>query len=326
MKTITDLREWHELLGRSTLVAGQVHREAISIIDRLRAGHKHVVEMLMDRLARQAARLRTSTEVLTSEVERHMATLEAEQARAAVLEEELAAEREITAALNDRLVEFERGGEGERAEAWRAVTQALNEVCPDWAKADLCGQDCAVAAIRSLAGRAAAGPALEPEQGQQGMTPEGAFLRDVGHECRRARAKHPGTEAMGNALAEETGEVAQALADEPAEHVYKECVQVASTAMRIALEGDRAVDFIRARRGLDALPGSPFVGFGWDNVKTPHDLRAALAARLTIHLTDKHGMPGAGALAHDLAGEVVATFGKHLAEHGPSRDLPHHQA
>lgn len=80
---------------------------------------------------------------------------------------------------------------------------------------------------------------------------ESEFLADVAIEVARARAKFPGCEGLHAALAEEAGEVATALMDKPRSEIYKEAVQTAAMALRIALEGDPLFDGIRARRGLD---------------------------------------------------------------------------
>jgi hypothetical protein len=121
----------------------------------------------------------------------------------------------------------------------------------------------------------------------------GRFLEDIRAEFHRARAKHPTTLAMSNALLEEAGELAMALADEPYENVYKEAVQTASTAMRIALEGDRALDEVRAKHGLDALPGAMY---SQCNLKIVNDHNVKVLAsiddsgNLTVNVPDDYGV------------------------------------
>jgi len=63
--------------------------------------------------------------------------------------------------------------------------------------------------------------------------------RSVLHEIDRARAKFPTNKNLMIALAEEVGELAQALLQKkPNGEIYKEAIQVACVALRIAHEGD----------------------------------------------------------------------------------------
>lgn len=65
----------------------------------------------------------------------------------------------------------------------------------------------------------------------------------------KAQTKYPGNRNRLDALVEEVGEVATALMDnEGAERVRAECIDVAVTAMRLAIEGDAA--YPRQRRGM----------------------------------------------------------------------------
>lgn len=77
---------------------------------------------------------------------------------------------------------------------------------------------------------------------------ENLFLDDVRTELFRARRKFPKPDGCMLALAEEVGELAKALSDEPAENVYAEAVQVAAMALRVAIEGDPTLDEYRAAR------------------------------------------------------------------------------
>lgn len=81
----------------------------------------------------------------------------------------------------------------------------------------------------------------------------------VHHEICRARLQFPDTKHMLAALVEEVGELAQALIDRERgkavhEDVWKEAVQVACMAYRIATEGDESF-------GYD--PESGYRGPGW---------------------------------------------------------------
>lgn len=86
-------------------------------------------------------------------------------------------------------------------------------------------------------------------------TPERMFLRDVEDELAKARAKFPYSGGANTALAEEVGELAKALLDETPQRIYREAVQVATMAARIALEGDPLLDQYRTiRQGVGASP------------------------------------------------------------------------
>jgi hypothetical protein len=86
------------------------------------------------------------------------------------------------------------------------------------------------------------------------------FLSEVRAEIFRARRKFPSSDAATVALTEETGELAKACMEESIERVRAEAVQVASTAMRIALEGDVTLDGVRVRRGQ--IPFAEIFGTG----------------------------------------------------------------
>ena len=80
------------------------------------------------------------------------------------------------------------------------------------------------------------------------------FLKDVALEVIFARKKFPSSDATLAALTEEVGELAKAHMSEPWSHVYREAVQVASTAMRVAIEGDGTLIRVRHDRGRDDGP------------------------------------------------------------------------
>lgn len=86
------------------------------------------------------------------------------------------------------------------------------------------------------------------------------FLRDVHAEVERAREKFPDPDASMTALTEEVGELAQAFLDKPWTEVYKEAVQVAAMALRVATEGDPTLGETRAKRGNGDGPRCPYKG------------------------------------------------------------------
>jgi hypothetical protein len=69
-------------------------------------------------------------------------------------------------------------------------------------------------------------------------TPEQQIVAEILAEVTRARSLFPGANATNAALVEEVGEVSKALMFEPWSYVRKECIQVATMAIRLALEGD----------------------------------------------------------------------------------------
>lgn len=85
-------------------------------------------------------------------------------------------------------------------------------------------------------------------------SPDDKFLFDVQDEVARARKKHPSNRHLLAALVEEVGEAAQALIDHdmgftkgdnyttPAD-IYKELVQVACVALRIAIDSDPSFEY-----------------------------------------------------------------------------------
>lgn len=82
------------------------------------------------------------------------------------------------------------------------------------------------------------------------LTAQEKFLQDVAVENVNASARFPSTYGAYVALGEEVGELAKALMDESWARVYEEAVQVASMAMRIAVEGDPSINPIRTKHGL----------------------------------------------------------------------------
>ena len=86
------------------------------------------------------------------------------------------------------------------------------------------------------------------------MSAEMKFLSDVMAECCEARIMFPHPNACMTALTEEVGELAKAMMDEPSPRVYKEAVQVATMAMRLALEGDPTLNKVREERDAGKHP------------------------------------------------------------------------
>ena len=79
-------------------------------------------------------------------------------------------------------------------------------------------------------------------------THDANFLGAVAEEVKRARAKYPGNARRFTAIAEEFGEVARAIDNgEDRARLYAECVQLAGTALRLAVEGSE-------EHGVEALP------------------------------------------------------------------------
>lgn len=74
------------------------------------------------------------------------------------------------------------------------------------------------------------------------------FLRDMVGELASSRTEHPLPDACLAALSEELGEVAKAMLDEAPGRVRAECLQLASTALRLAVEGDPTMASTRKRR------------------------------------------------------------------------------
>lgn len=72
-----------------------------------------------------------------------------------------------------------------------------------------------------------------------GLIEVDAFFDDVRLEHAHAVTKYPAPNKNLAALVEEVGEVARALLEnKPREQLYNECVQVATMAVRIAMEAE----------------------------------------------------------------------------------------
>ena len=88
-------------------------------------------------------------------------------------------------------------------------------------------------------------------------------IGDIHFELRQAREKFPNTHDLFVALTEEVGELAKALIQQKHEHhkevthqdIYKEAIQVACMAIRLATEGDLSFP--------DFHPESGYRGRAW---------------------------------------------------------------
>lgn len=85
---------------------------------------------------------------------------------------------------------------------------------------------------------------------------EQAFLLCMLDELKKAKKKHPGNALRLVAVGEEFGEVCKAVLDEPWQNVYKECAQLSSTSLRLAVEGDSCVVTPRLNNNLNTPTGS----------------------------------------------------------------------
>lgn len=93
------------------------------------------------------------------------------------------------------------------------------------------------------------------------MQDENQLIIEILAELKRARTKFPGDNVTTLAMAEEAGELATAVFEEPRANVRKEAVQTAVMAMRVILDGDATLRLWRAARGLDPLvPGERLSG------------------------------------------------------------------
>ena len=83
---------------------------------------------------------------------------------------------------------------------------------------------------------------------------QNGFLLNVEQETLLAIKKFPEPWGLMTALTEEVGELAKALMDESSDRVWKEAVQVAAMALRVAVEGDPSLDHIRINRNAGRHP------------------------------------------------------------------------
>jgi len=80
----------------------------------------------------------------------------------------------------------------------------------------------------------------------------GKALMAVRDEILSAIEQYPYPDGLMCALTEEVGELARAMMSEPRDNIRSEAIQVAATAIRIAMDGDPTLDGIRAKRNADA--------------------------------------------------------------------------
>lgn len=86
------------------------------------------------------------------------------------------------------------------------------------------------------------------------ITDDEIFAARVPRELDLARRLFPAPNAMLAALVEEVGEIAKAMMYEPWSHVVSECLQVATMAQRLAVEGDQTMRIFRFANGNDDMP------------------------------------------------------------------------
>lgn len=77
---------------------------------------------------------------------------------------------------------------------------------------------------------------------------EKGFMLNVEQELLLAKKKFPQPNPTMTALTEEVGELAKAMMGEGSDRVWKEAVQVAVMALRVAVEGDPSLDAERELR------------------------------------------------------------------------------
>lgn len=87
-------------------------------------------------------------------------------------------------------------------------------------------------------------------------TPSPMTLAAVAAEVQRGRKKFPGNRFMLAALAEEIGELAEAMSKGDADGIHREAIQVAAVALRIAEEGDATAYRIDSLIQLIACAGA----------------------------------------------------------------------
>lgn len=100
------------------------------------------------------------------------------------------------------------------------------------------------------------------------------MLADISQEIEDTRQKFPGNHHKLAVLSEEVGELAQAMLQheydgQPAINVYREAVQVAAMAIRLAIEGDHSFKYrhpekIRWEHGTPTKDGWYAVMFSYD--------------------------------------------------------------
>lgn len=87
-------------------------------------------------------------------------------------------------------------------------------------------------------------------------TPSPLILAALAAEVRRGRAKFPGNRFMLAVLAEELGELAEAMVKRDRDAIHREAIHVAAIALRIAEEGDATTYHIDSLIQLVAACGA----------------------------------------------------------------------
>lgn len=148
-------------------------------------------------------------------------------------------------------------------------------------------------------------------------TRDNIFIEALRKEAERARKKFPSSDYMLTALMGEVGELAQALLELQAEgggdrqEVFKEAVQVATTAMRMATEGDPA-----------CFPSYDFADLDLTKIHHAPPKQDALDRAMEMMEQPRIGLPPralayASHLCRELGmcGEVLITAYAHYAQH-----------
>jgi hypothetical protein len=145
------------------------------------------------------------------------------------------------------------------------------------------------------------------------VLPDQEFLKRVAREVESARTQFPEASLTLAALTEEVGELAKALLEEPSYRVYREAVQVAAMALRVAVEGDRTLDAHRKRDKLDCYPPPPLVdpddepAMAAYRNRDPHPVEPVAGAYYLL----KHAPPGLVVLTVNQRAELLRLLEGH---------------
>lgn len=146
-------------------------------------------------------------------------------------------------------VEGAEWGDYLRFDISRLATCCTIYLLPGWSKSKGAQLEVRIAKVLGLTISHAVG--AEAADLTPGDDPATRFLAAVEAELWRARSLFPGDRIMTIALAEEFGELAKAMLDESGARVWREAVQTAVMAARVAIDGDSSVDEWRTAKGLD---------------------------------------------------------------------------
>jgi hypothetical protein len=90
--------------------------------------------------------------------------------------------------------------------------------------------------------------AITKEVKSTAITNEADFLKEVMKVVRAHRKEHDDTEGVVIALQEQLGVLGVALTEKPWEVVYDTALKIAALSLRVALEGDATLAFLRYER------------------------------------------------------------------------------